>query len=110
MSWKMASRVLVVGAVAVIVGQAALAAIPDKSGVIHGCYSSGGALRVINSEIGQRCKSTEKSLNWNQKGVQGEPGSTALAALSSGGFSSAEFTVGTTDPISFAEPPSGPCS
>lgn len=53
----------------------AYAAIPDASGVIHGCYNTRtGALRVVDSEAGQACLPSETSLNWNQQGPQGLPG------------------------------------
>jgi hypothetical protein len=53
---------------------AVLAAIPDGSGVIHGCYSSNfGLLRVIDSAT-DTCRSGETGLNWNQTGPQGPAG------------------------------------
>jgi len=51
------------------------AAIPDGGGVIHGCYAPpNGSLRVIDTAASGACKSTEKSLNWNQTGIQGPKG------------------------------------
>jgi len=51
----------------------AYGAIPDATGVIHGCYStSKGALRVIDS--GARCANGEAALNWNQTGPSGPAG------------------------------------
>jgi len=65
-----AALVLVVAASTV-----ALASIPDSSGVIHGCRNKAtGALRVIDSDAGQRCLPTEAALTWNQAGPQGPPG------------------------------------
>lgn len=64
----------------------ALAAIPNTStGVIDGCSKSGGApsglltpskgsLRVIDSEAGERCRSGETPIQWNQQGRKGDPG------------------------------------
>jgi hypothetical protein len=49
-------------------GALVLAAIPDQSGTIHGCYTSNGTLRVVDSELGQTCKSNEKSLDWSARG------------------------------------------
>jgi hypothetical protein len=44
-----------------------MAAIPDSSGNINGCYdNSTGALRVINSENSDTCSSGETALNWSQ--------------------------------------------
>jgi hypothetical protein len=56
-------------------GGLAYAAIPDSSGVIHGCYkAAGGGLRVIDTDKGATCTTGEKSLNWNQTGPQGTTG------------------------------------
>jgi hypothetical protein len=54
----------------------ALAAIPDASGVIHGCYApnNGYKLRVIDTAKTVKCPSGKVALNWNQKGVPGSPG------------------------------------
>jgi hypothetical protein len=67
---------LVLVAAGGLAGQTALAAIPDSSGVIHGCYSPSrnGSLRVIDTEANQKCKATEVGLTWNQAGPQGDPG------------------------------------
>ena len=66
-----------VGAFA-LVGGIAYASIPDSSGVIHGCYKKSspnqGTLRVVDSEKGQTCSSSENSVNWNQTGPQGQQG------------------------------------
>ena len=43
---------------ALAVAGIAYAAIPDSSGVIHGCYSKTGALRVIDSSA--KCVRTAK--------------------------------------------------
>lgn len=64
---------LVVG-VALLFGGAALASIPDSSGVIHACYKpQGGGLRVIDSAVAT-CTSSEVSLTWSQEGPQGPAG------------------------------------
>jgi hypothetical protein len=62
--------VAVVAGVAVAAASSiAWATIPDSSGVIHGCYQmTSGALRVIDTDVGGRCLSAEKTLNWNQTG------------------------------------------
>src|SRR6476646_6086688 len=65
---------LVVVIVGVVAGSAAFAAIPDGGGVIHSCYTkSGGAIRVIDATV-TNCKATETSLDWNQSGQPGAPG------------------------------------
>ena len=44
-------------------------AIPDSSGVVHGCYSkTSGALKVINTAKTTACPSGYAHLNWNQHG------------------------------------------
>jgi hypothetical protein len=66
--------VLAVAGAAVVGGASTVlvnAAIPDTTGVIHGCYRSTGALRVIDSENSQTCNNNETGLNWNQSGGSG---------------------------------------
>jgi hypothetical protein len=60
--------------VAGIAGVVAYASIPDRHGVIHGCYKkSNGQLRVINLDV-SHCRPSEKAISWNQRGPQGPPG------------------------------------
>jgi hypothetical protein len=60
---------------ALLLGTVALAAIPGAGGVITGCYDKRtGALRVIDSDAGQKCTSKETQLPWNQTGIQGPQG------------------------------------
>ncbi|HST25531.1 MAG TPA: collagen-like protein [Gaiellaceae bacterium] len=74
---------LAVGGALFGVATAVQAAIPDSSGVIHGCYAkptSGqptqtyGVLRVIDTEAGQSCQANEIGLNWSQTGSKGATG------------------------------------
>jgi hypothetical protein len=65
---------LVAGAILATTG-IALASIPDSNGVIHGCRDNkSGDLRVIDTDAGQTCKSSETALTWNQTGPQGPQG------------------------------------
>ena len=49
-------------------GGLAYAAIPDAGGVIHSCYTkSSGAWRVIDTGLGQTCKSNESALDLYSK-------------------------------------------
>jgi len=68
--------VVLVGAAALLgVASAVQAAIPDGSGVIHGCYkTTGGALRVVDTDAGGKCLASETSLDWNQTGPTGAAG------------------------------------
>jgi hypothetical protein len=56
------------------------AAIPASDGEIDGCYqkpgllSNPGAVRVIDAERGQQCRSNETALAWNQQGPKGDKG------------------------------------
>jgi hypothetical protein len=51
----------------------ASATIPSSGGKIFGCFAkSNGALRVV--QPGQKCKSSEQPLFWNQQGPKGDPG------------------------------------
>src|SRR5438067_256507 len=60
-------RLALVAVLALVGAGIAYAAIPDSSGVIHGCYSTkNGALRVIDSSA--KCANGEVALNWNQQG------------------------------------------
>jgi hypothetical protein len=58
--------VLAIVGLASVAGVTAWAAIPDAGGVIHVCYkNSGGAMRVIDTGLGQTCANNETSLNWD---------------------------------------------
>jgi hypothetical protein len=72
-------RIAITGAAALTLvagGTAADASIPaspvDGSGVIHGCYDSGGNVKVIN--VSATCPKGYTSLNWSQTGPQGATG------------------------------------
>ena len=63
----------------VAVGAIAYAAIPDSSGLIHGCYDKTlGSVRVIDpsssNPLKNKCHSFETALDWNQTGPQGAAG------------------------------------
>jgi hypothetical protein len=65
--------VLGLAALVVAIGGAAFAAIPDSSGVIHGCYGkSNGSLRVVGSA--SDCRNNETAIEWNQQGPPGATG------------------------------------
>jgi hypothetical protein len=68
--------VFAVAAALVLGGTAvAVASIPDAQGVIHGCRNTKtGALRAIDTDVGQTCGKDEAALNWNQTGPQGPAG------------------------------------
>lgn len=66
-------RLALVGVLALAGAGIAYGAIPDSSGVIHGCFShKTGVLRVINPWA--KCASGEVALNWNQQGPKGDIG------------------------------------
>ena len=70
-------RIGILAVLLVALAGGAYAAIPDSSGVIHGCYDTkSGKLRVLDSEDGdpKACGKKETQLSWNQQGPQGEPG------------------------------------
>ncbi len=65
----------------------AVAAIPGRDGVIHGCFNKRtGGLRVIDT--GKHCTRRERALNWNQKG---KPGATGAAGKQGQPGSDAQF-------------------
>lgn len=41
---------------------------------MHACYTSNGTLRVIDLDLGQACKSNERSLDWDVRGSIGYQG------------------------------------
>ena len=61
-----------------LAGTAALGAIPDSSGVIHGCYQKNvGNLRVVDTSGGANadsCRPSEIAISWSQTGPQGPAG------------------------------------
>jgi hypothetical protein len=68
------SPALIVSLMALVLamGGFAAAAIPDRTGTIHGCYKKKkGTLRLVS---GSKCKKSEKSISWNQKGANGASG------------------------------------
>jgi len=71
---SMRSKILVALAIAgAVLAGAAVAAIPDGDGVIHGCRKvNGGALRVVAKA--SACRSSERPLAWNQTGARGPAG------------------------------------
>jgi hypothetical protein len=71
---SMRSKILVALAIAAVtLAGAAVAAIPDGDGVIHGCRKvDGGALRVVARA--SACRSGERPLAWNQQGARGPAG------------------------------------
>lgn len=75
--------VVTLGVVACALGATAAvrASIPDGSGVVHGCYSKSaapggqpGALRVIDTGLGQSCTLSESAVSWSQTGPPGPQG------------------------------------
>jgi hypothetical protein len=53
----------------------AQAGIPNANGVFTGCYKkSSGTLRLIDTAVTTKCKSTELQVTWNMAGQQGPAG------------------------------------
>ncbi|BEL04284.1 hypothetical protein Q0Z83_024750 [Actinoplanes sichuanensis] len=52
------------------IGSVANASIPNSgTGLINACYNTdNGALRVIDTQIGQACRGVEQPLNWPSSG------------------------------------------
>lgn len=61
-------------ALVVASGGVAYAAIPSAGGVIHGCISGTGSLRVVDKDAGDACRASETALTFNQTGPPGPPG------------------------------------
>jgi len=52
----------------------AVSSIPDSAGVVHGCYDSGGNVKVIDASVTASCPKGYSSLDWNQTGPAGKNG------------------------------------
>lgn len=57
-----------------LAAKVAWATVPDARGVIHACVSPGGVVRIIDTDIGQRCFRAETALTWSQTGPIGPAG------------------------------------
>ena len=72
---------------AVVVGSltagVSYASIPDASGVIHGCYSKSGALKIIDTAKKPSCAKGTTSLNWSQSST--DTGPSGLESFSTSG-------------------------
>ncbi len=66
-------------ALVVAAGGGAYAVIPDRNGRIDACYGPNGQLRVIDAEAKERCRPSERSLAWSQRGPAGPPGAAGPA-------------------------------
>jgi hypothetical protein len=74
------------------------ASIPAPNGVIYGCYSKNGGLRVIDNSTSQ-CLPTETPLAWNQTGPQGPAGPAGTQGLiGPAGPQGAQGPIGTQGP------------
>ena len=98
------------GAIVLTIGggtaYAAIAGGPvDSSGVIHGCYDSGGNVKVIDS--GTTCPKGYTALSWSQTGPQGPAGATG--ATGSQGPAGPPGATGPAGPAG-ATGPQGPAS
>ena len=83
----------------------AFGAIPDASGVIQGCYDSGGNLKVVNA---LPCPKSYTPLQWNQQGPKGDKGDTGPQGPA--GPAGPTGSAGPTGPVGPAGPagPTGP--
>jgi hypothetical protein len=100
------AAVLLAGVAGSGVAFAASSSIPDATGVIHGCYlTNTGALRIINTDAGQSCKSNELALQWSQTGPPGPKGDTgATGPQGPKGDTGATGTAGPQGPAGPAGP------
>src|SRR4051812_41396259 len=92
---------IVIGVAAVGGGAVALGAIPDSSGVIHGCYnpSQGYKLRVLDTAKTATCPTGWKPLNWNQTGPRGLQGVQGIQGVQGPAGVSGYTTATATDTI-----------
>jgi hypothetical protein len=79
---------LAVAAAAFGIASVVQASIPSSTGLIHACYqfspadTNKGRLRVIDADLGEKCRFYEHPLNWSQAGVTGPTGVTGPAGTS----------------------------
>jgi hypothetical protein len=97
MTFLTRGRVGLTALVTIVVGLAAgsiaYATIPDSSGVIHGCYTNTGALRVIDTDAGATCRANETALEWNQTGPPGLSGYEQVIGTWAGGTDTVKTAV-----------------
>src|SRR4051794_15572800 len=98
---------LLLAAVALAGGAIAQAAIPNSSTkVISTCYAtSNGALRVIDRQAGGACTSSERLLEFNQKGMRWRSayvGTTAYAINDAVSYNGSAYIVRATPPVGTA--------
>ena len=76
MSWSRRTMVTAAAVGAVVLGASvAVASVPSANGTISGCRTvATGALRVIDTDAGQQCRTGERLLTWNQQGPAGTNG------------------------------------
>lgn len=56
---------------ALVVGAGvAYATIPSSSGTYNACLAPAGTIRLIDSDAGQKCRSSEKAISWSQAAPQ----------------------------------------
>jgi len=68
---------LIAGAILAGAAGIALATIPGSTGVINGCFDKRkGDLRVIDTEAGKTCATSETPISWNERGERGAQGDT----------------------------------
>jgi hypothetical protein len=57
-----------------LAAKVAWATVPDARGVIHACVGPSGLVRIIDTDLGQRCFRGETALSWSQTGPTGPAG------------------------------------
>ena len=90
------SPAMAVASVALLValGGAAEAAIPDNSGVVHGCYvTNTGQLSVIDSSSAS-CGVGQTALDWNQHGQTGASGPAGATGATGSGATGSKGPAG----------------
>lgn len=99
---------------AIFTGSTVLAAIPDSDdAMIYGCRSiKSGGLRVVDQDLGERCREGEKRIRWNSRGEAGIPGPAgppgAEGAAGTPGEPGAPGAAGPTGPQGPPGPPGQP--
>lgn len=96
---RRATTIALAAAILVGVAGVASASIPAADGRIHACVGKNGATRVIDTDAGRKCTSTEKRIAWNAKGPAGPRGATgATGARGAAGPAGPPGADGATGP------------
>jgi len=65
---------VIAGALLALMAGVSYAAIPSSNGVISACKTKDGSIKLIDTEAGKSCPSSQQLVEWNKQGPAGQPG------------------------------------